>query len=990
MNHNKHRMKATMSHNISILKFPGQRWCMRSCQAAVLAIALTSTNCFGEWIAIDNFQSYPPDALSASAKGWTIAHPDNSRAIVSADRSGQGNQALKLQRITERKSTEHDVVFHSGAVNLPPGGKGTVFLRFMIESGLDTTLGSTTGAKPVENISLKIGLSESRLNAGNWQAGIWVNGRDAAAYGSGTEPGKEAVPVRRNQWYDLWLVVDKSQHDTNRSAAYLLEEGSSGQPVPVPGPVIVPGLDRSGILNCVGVVKARDCGLTDIWLDDLFVDNTGENLTNPTKSSQVIGWRQKLENEARQYQHLVKKSSSPEQAERQAQELLKAMTLEERFAMVCGDGAVGIPGFPRLGIPPVVFSDASAGINNGNGTVKNRHAKTVAYPSLLLLAATWDPQMAEEYAHSIGEECRSGGTHVLLAPSVNFYRVSICGRNWEYPGEDPYLASRMTAAYVRGLQDTGTAATLKVLVGNEIEFHRRGSNSRIDERTLNEVYLEPFRAGIRAGALAVMTAYNQLNGSWCGQDKYVGTTILRDQLGFKWISMTDWIGTYDGLRVAQSGTDLEMPGGWALKNDRTKVFGGPEIDQMVLNVLKTCIYAGFYETNYTRPELEAHRPNWEQTALRANQNGIVLLQNNGILPLATKQTGKTILVAGNTATRLELSGGGSGHVPGYNLKSYLQAVTETFPGAQVLQVEKPTDDQIRAADWVLLFPGFPNTGKGHEGEGSDRAFSFALPEDELVGRCTMLNPKTIVCVTSGGGVQMDWADKSAAIIYASYGGQTGAEALLEILTGKVNPSGKLPFTIERRLEDSPGFEVTVPRPNTNCPYAPDMFPAWAKGDLFANSNRTELYTYDVNYREGVFVGYRWYESKNIPVRFPFGHGLSYTTFSYDGLQLKPVGQQSVRLAFNVKNTGSRTGAEVAQIYVGPRQCSVPRPPQELKAFQKVLLQPGETRRVEVELGPEAFRFWHPERKTWVVEPGEFEIHVGSSSQNIRLQGRVKI
>ncbi|MCY2990199.1 MAG: glycoside hydrolase family 3 C-terminal domain-containing protein [Planctomycetota bacterium] len=943
-----------------------------------------------EWVRIDDFQANQPDVLPPSGNGWTVADKAVSQAVVAADRLAPGNQAVKLQRLLNVKSDQDDTLFHSGAVNIPPGGKGTVFLRFLIESGLDTTLGSTTGEKPVQNISLKIGLTEAALNAGNCRAGIWINGRDAMAYGLPSGPSKDSVPVRRNRWYRLWLVVDNAEGATDRSAAYLQEEGVAGKPTPIPGLILVPAKSARGILATVGVVKARECGLTDIWLDDLFVDNTGENLSDPTTSTAAIGWKQKLESEAKQYRHLLKKAATPREAEQQARQLLAAMTREEKFALVCGDGAIGIPGFPRLGIPPVVFSDASAGINNGPAPVKNRHPQTVAYPCLLLLAATWDPQLAEEYARAIGEECRSGGTHVLLGPSVNFYRTAVCGRNWEYPGEDPHLAGRMTAAYVRGLQSTGTAATLKVLVGNEIEFHRRGSNSQIDERTLQEIYLEPFRAGIAAGALAVMTAYNQLNGAWCGQDQYVGTTLLREQLGFQWISMTDWIGTYDGVKVAESGTDLEMPGGWALKQDRAKVIGSAAIDRMVLNVLKTCIYAGFYEPNYTRPELLERRPQWEQTALNVNRAGIVLLQNNGLLPLAAAQTGKTILLAGNNAAREELAGGGSGHVRGYNLKTYLQAVTETFPDAKVVHAEKPTDDQIRAADLVLLFPGFPLTGKGHEGEGSDRDSSFALPDDAIISRCVALNSRTIVCVTAGGGVQMDWADKAAAIVHCLYGGQTGPAALMDILTGKANPGGKLPFTIERQFADSPSSDVITPKPDTDRPYPASEFPDWVKGDFYANADKTQFYPYDVRYREGVFIGHRWYESKNLPVRFPFGFGLSYTTFGYEKLEIEPVKDQTVRVSFTVKNTGPRPGAEVAELYVSPHQSSVPRPPQELKTFQNVHLQFGESKRVEIQLGPEAFRFWHPAKKAWAIELGEFEIRIGASSGDIRLRATVTL
>ncbi len=958
----------------------------------VTAVLALGTCYAAEWTRIDDFQAYPPDALPPTAEGWTLAHKEVSRAVVAADRAAAGNQALRLQRLQNVTSEQHDTLYQTGASSIPPGGKGTVFLRFLIESGLDTTLGSTTGEKH-QNISLKIGLAENALNAGNCQAGIWING--GSAHGLPSKPHKDSlVPVRRNQWYRLWLVVDNTAGGADSSAAYLQEEGATGSPVKIPGPILVPSKNARGILATVGVVKSRDTGLTDIWMDDLFVDNTGENLTDPTTGKAALGWKEKIEREASQYKPLLRKTADPQEAEKQARQLLAAMSKEECFSLVCGDGAIGIPGFPRLGIPPVVFSDASAGINNGPAPIQKRHPQSVSYPCLLLLAATWDPPLAEEYARAIGEECRSGGTHILLAPSVNFYRTSVCGRNWEYPGEDPHLAGRMTSAYVRGLQQTGTAATLKVLVGNEIEFHRRGSNSQIDERTLQEIYLEPFRAGIDAGALAVMTAYNQLNGEWAGQCKYVNTTLLREQLGFQWISMTDWIGTYDGVKLAQSGTDLEMPGGWALKKDKDRVIGTPWIDRMALAVLKTCIHGGYYEADYTRPELLKNRSQWEETARRVNHGGITLLRNEGLLPLTDSQAAKTILVGGNNAAREELSGGGSGHVKGYNLKTYLQAVTETFSGAKVVHAEQPTDEQIRSADLVMLFPGFsekhlrPTPPTGHEGEGMDRM--FPLLDDALVARCCELNTKTIVCVTAGGGVQMDWADKAAAIVHCLYGGQSGPDALMDILTGKENPSGRLPFTIERRLGDSPGFDVTSPKPNKDRPYPAKDFPDWVKGDFYTDDDKSQFFVYDVNYHEGVFVGHRWYESKKIPVRYPFGYGLSYTTFTYSDLKVEARGEQAVRCSFTLANTGKRTGAEVAQLYVSDPQCSVPRPPQELKGFQKVRLAAGESKRVVIDLAPEAFRFWHPGKNGWTVEPGEFEIRVGASAADVRLKEAVQL
>jgi beta-glucosidase len=237
---------------------------------------------------------------------------------------------------------------------------------------------------------------------------------------------------------------------------------------------------------------------------------------------------------------------------------------------------------------------------------------------------------------------------------------------------------------------------------------------------------------------------------------------------------------------------------------------------------------------------------------------------------------------------------------------------------------------------------------------------------------------------------MDWGDQAAAIVQCLYGGQTGPAALMDILSGKFNPSGKLPFTVERRLEDSPGLDVTKPKPNTTRSYPSADFPDWVKGDFFTNDDKTQYYTYDVSYHEGVFVGHRWYESKNIPVRFPFGHGLSYTTFAYADLKTQVADRQTVRLSFTLKNTGARPGAEVAQVYVSPRQSSVPRPPQELKGFQKVALQPGASQRVEMTLGTDAFRYWHPHTRQWTIEPGEYEVGIAASSRDIRLKQTIRL
>jgi beta-glucosidase len=940
--------------------------------------------CFGEWVKVDDFQGYPPDVLPMQSNGWMTKDDKTSQVTVSADTLAAGNQAARLHRRDGATSGEHDILFQTGALAIEPGKTGTVFLRFLIESGLDRSLGSTRGEKPVESIHVKIAVTEQRLHAGNPRVGVLIQGKESVLTGFGKmRPEGKPLPVRRNCWYRLWLVVDNRPADAGGlSKAFLQEEGVPGEPVEVRCAMEASSSYQPGMLTGVGVIKARENGLTDLFIDDVFVDNRCPNLTDPLASGTIMGWREKLLEEAKQYAHLLKKPDTRDAAEKQAAKLIEAMNPAERFSLVCGDGHLGLPAFMRLGIPGINFADASSGINNGNGPVGSRHARTVAHPCTLLLAATWNTELTKAYGQAIGEECRSGGTHVLLGPGMNLYRVSAGGRNFEYLGEDPVLTGNLVENYVRGLQSAGTGATLKHFIANEIEFHRRGSNSQMDERTLHEVYMEPFRKGVEADAFAVMTSYNQLNGEWAGQSRTVNTDLLRDTLGFRGISMTDWIATYDGVKLAQSGTDLEMPSGGALKKDREKVFGTPDIDRMARRIVAACIFAGFYERPQKDEHLEKNRPEWERTAMCVNQEGIVLLKNDGELPMARQQAGKKILVAGNFAQRAELGGDGSGHVKGYNLRTYTQTLKEYFPDAEVAFAEKPEDAQIQSADWIVLFAGFA-------GEGEGRDTRFVLPDEELISKCAELNPKTVVCVTSGCGVRMEWADKAAAILYGMFGGQTGPAVLADVLTGIVNPSGRLPFTIEKCIENSPGFAVLDPKPDKERPFAADYIGSYVKGEYFASDDKKSYYVHNVKYSEGVFVGHRWYESKNIPVRYPFGFGLGYTTFAYEDLKTEVKGQ-TVRLSFTLKNTGKRSGSEVAQVYVSDKVCSVPRPPQELKAFQKIRIEPGSSQRVEIELGREAFRFWNPATKQWTVEPGEFEIRVGASSSDIRLKQTVQV
>ena len=678
-----------------------------------------------------------------------------------------------------------------------------------------------------------------------------------------------------------------------------------------------------------------------------------------------------------QVSSLLKKADSPAAAEAQADSLLKLLTNEEKFSLAGGRGwkEMGIPGIPRLGIPPVRFADASAGVRIEREMAMKENS--TAFPCPLLLAATWNPELSYAYARSIGEECRTLGIGVLLGPGVNLYRNSENGRNFEYMGEDPFLVSLMGAAYVRGLQGVDVTATIKHFLCNNSEFKRKGQNVVVDDRTLREIYTPAFKAAIDADVRALMGSYNLVNGEWTGQSKELIQDFLREELGFRGLVMTDWMSVWDGRKLAASGTDLEMPRGDALDSEKSALLGSPEIDRMARNVLKTFIANGFYEMetagNFAKPEWIKKYPEHVEVAHRVNEEGIVLLKNNGILPMSPAKAG-FVLVCGDRIYTRELSALGSGHVVGYDSKSYSEEALRRFGSENVRVVNVPTDDELRAAGTVLIFCGI------REGEAMNR--SFELPENRLIARSVSLNSNTVVCLITGGSVATDWADDAAGVLYAGYGGQTSADAMFDVLLGKVNPSGKLPFTFEKRIEDGVAFGEDKIQPNSEEYYSP-LLPSREPDSFFCAEKPNTVYTYDLPYKEGIFTGYRWFDMKKIAPRFPFGHGLSYTSFRYSNMMLSEKdGRIVVRML--LKNAGGVPGAETVQVYVRDVQSSVPRPEQELKAFQKLVLKPGESKTVELELNAGAFRFWNPETRAWTVETGEFEIRAGSSSRDIRL------
>lgn len=669
---------------------------------------------------------------------------------------------------------------------------------------------------------------------------------------------------------------------------------------------------------------------------------------------------------------------SYQQADRMADSVLTLMTLDEKIAYVGGDRSFFIRPLPRLQLAEVYMSDATQGVHIREEPRRidlsaYQLEKSTAFPCPISLAATWNPGLAYRYAEAIGEECRAGGIGFLLGPGMNHYRHAQCGRNFEYFGEDPFLAARLIEKYVQGVQSTGTVATLKHFVANNTDYYRRKSNSIVDERTLHEIYLPPFKAGVAAGAKAVMTAYNLVNGEWCGQSECVINNLLRKQLGFKWLVMTDWWSVHDGAKLARSGQDLEMPHAVALENARQLIDEGQvkvaDIERMAKSILRTCFAMQLYERKKVSSYYDTFK-NHESVALQTAREGIVLLKNNGILPVG--ENVKDILLTGDFVEELA-RGGGSAAVEGYNVCTMLAELERVF-GERLEYVENPTIDRIKSADIVLC-----NVGT-NDNEGWDRPFALPAGQEQRARRCVQNNPNTVVIVTTGSGVRMtDWNAQAGAILYAWYAGQIGNRALAEIIVGKTNPSGKLPITIEKAFKDSPGYGY--------LPAGEALYSGWDGEGEEAHP------VWDLHYEEGVFTGYRWYEKRNIEPLYSFGHGMSYTTFEYGGLEVsRPEFQENdvVKVHFTVKNIGSEKDMETAQLYVQDVECSRPRPVKELKAFQKVELNPGETKTVSLELDKKAFSFWNPQTRDWFVERGKFVLHVGASSHDIRLTREIEL
>ncbi len=659
-----------------------------------------------------------------------------------------------------------------------------------------------------------------------------------------------------------------------------------------------------------------------------------------------------------------------DEAYSKADAMIKTLTLEEKISLMRGYSNFFFKGIPEKGIKYMYLSDATQGVNMRHNlkdpTMVKQLERSVAFPAPILLASTFNLSLAYAYGQAVGEECRAGGIEFLLGPGLNIYRQSQCGRNFEYFGEDPYLVSRMVENYVTAIQSTGTAACLKHFLANNTEFYRRRNNPVIDERALNEIYLPGFKAGIDAGVAAVMTSYNRIKGEWTGQSAYVIKGLLRKQLGFRGVVMTDWDSVYDWEKTIKSGQNVEMDGKWVFDVTTEELLGQgkitqADIDSMIRPTLATCIAFGLYDREKYMPGLLAKFSEHEKVAYEVAAEGVVLLKNNGILPLKDVKREK-ILLAGKYLDEIP-RGQGAAAVEGYNNITLRKALEKKF-GNCVKAVAKPTPEEYKNADIVIFCTGTIDA------ERIERPFNLPKEDEDAVMEAVENNRNVIILVTSGSGIRMtDWADKAAGIIYGWYPGQNGFGAIAGIIAGEINPSGKLPISIEKDFSDSPAY---------------GYLPKYAQ---FYNEVRNEhlINLYDIEYKESVLVGYRWYETKRIEPLFPFGFGLSYTTFELSQPKVSSscvAPGDKLKVSVVVANIGDMAGSEVVQLYIGERSPSVLRPIKELKGFHKVSLLPGDRQTIEFEVAYGSFAYWNDEVHGWKVDPGKFDIYLGTSSRDI--------
>lgn len=708
--------------------------------------------------------------------------------------------------------------------------------------------------------------------------------------------------------------------------------------------------------------------------------------------------------------------------EERVEDALSRMTLEEKVRILHAQSKFSSAGVPRLGIPDIWCTDGPHGIRPEVLWDEWEQAgwtndSCTAYPALTCLAATWDRSLAESYGISIGEEAKFRRKNVLLGPGVNIYRSPLNGRNFEYMGEDPYLAGKMSAQYVRGVQSNGVAACVKHYALNNQESHRHTVDVHVDDRALYEIYLPAFKAAVQeGGAWSIMGSYNLYKNQHCCHNQYLLNDILKGEWGFDGAVISDWGGVEVTSEAISNGLDLEY-GTWTdgLTEGKSNVYdtyhlalpylerlrsGEADVktlDEKVRRVLRlqmrTNLSANHSTGRFVCPEHSA-------VARRIGDDGIVLLKNDGILPLDTTGSKKILVVGENAIKKLTVGGGSSSLKAQYEIlpleglqaaldgkaevkyeRGYVGEVLNSYNGVSTGQdlsdsrtPEQLVNDAVAAAadaDYVIVFGGL-NKSKHQDAESADR-LDYSLPygQDALVEALAEVNANLVFVNISGNAVAMPWLPKVKAVLQGWFLGSEAGNSIADVLTGRVNPSGKLPFTFPVALADGP---ISSER-------------------QYPGIKREGEKVYDEYYTEGIYVGYRWYESRNVPVLFPFGHGLSYTEFEYGEAKLSASALaegRTLEVSVPVKNVGKMAGAEVVQLYVSDPECSVDRPVKELKGFGKLYLEPGETGVLKFTLGTDDLAFFDAGKHEWVAEPGVYRVLVGASSADIRAEAEFEL
>ena len=653
--------------------------------------------------------------------------------------------------------------------------------------------------------------------------------------------------------------------------------------------------------------------------------------------------------------------------------IISKMTLEEKASLCVGKDYWNSENIERLNIPSIKMSDGPHGLRvqkeNGDNLGVNKSEVAICFPSSATIANSWDKDVAYNLGKTLGEEAKSENVNIVLGPGVNIKRSPLGGRNFEYFSEDPYLTGIMATQYVKGLQSNNVGACVKHFAVNNQENRRRTINVVVDERTLREIYLKAFEMIVKeAKPWSVMSAYNKLNGEYCTENEVL-LNILKKEWNFEGIVITDWGAENDRVKGLVAGNELEMPGGrgngkeeiiQAVKDGKVSEEYLDEIVDRILNIAFKCEKI---EHSYNK---EKHH----EIAMELAQESIVLLKNeNNILPINKRK----IALIGDMAKNPRYQGAGSSTINPYKVENaydcFIQNEIEVDYAKGYNRIETDEDKELinqavevaKNKDVVILFLGLT---ENYESEGMDRT-NLEIPKNQikLIESIYSVNQNIIVVLSNGAPITMEWKDKAKAIITGYLGGESGAKAMVNCILGKVNPSGKLAETYPIKLEDTPCF---------------NNFPG------------TEV---SVEYKEAIYVGYRYYDKKKMDVLFPFGYGLSYTTFAYSNLCLDKKTMkdtEELTVSVDVTNTGDRAGKEVVQLYVADKESTVIRPVKELRDFVKIELAPGETKTVTFTLGKRAFAYYDVQIHDWQVETGEFEILIGASSRDIALRDTVTV